>query len=104
MIRSARWPFLVLCLAGGMAVGRWAGDPAVQGQLVPPTTIPSEMTSYRGIVKQILPAVVSIEAKAKAVQKTGTGQRRGQRSGGQLPPGVPDEFRRFFEQRDSDGI
>src|SRR5262249_35293904 len=57
MIRSARWPLLIICVAGGVAVGRWAGEPVAQGQLAPTSAIPRELTSYRDVVKQVLPAV-----------------------------------------------
>src|SRR5690349_17455425 len=98
MMRSARWPLLVVCLAGGVALGRYAGPPAAQGQL-PATTpaIPRELTSYRDVVKQVLPAVVSIESKAKP-RKTDQGQarRRGPRFDNNQD--IPEDFRRFFEE------
>src|SRR5438105_2753080 len=91
MIRSARWPLLVVCLAGGVAVGRWAGQTEVQGQLAPAVAaIPRELTSYRDVVKRVLPAVVSIEAKAKPRPQISNTQRRGQRPGPQGNPGLPD--------------
>jgi serine protease Do len=78
-----------------LAAGRYVGLPAVQGQLAPSTTtIPRELTSYRDVVKQVLPAVVSIEAKSKPKKtEQPTARRRGQG-----PEGVPEEFRRFFQQ------
>jgi serine protease Do len=53
--------------------------------------MPRELTSYRDVVKKVLPAVVSIESKARA-------RARGE---ARRPPGederVPEEFRKFFE-------
>jgi serine protease Do len=67
-----------------------------QGQ-APRAAIPKELNSYRDVAKKVLPAVVSIESKAKVAKavKQAPGQRRG------LPPGteIPEEFRRFFEER-----
>src|SRR5207248_6703483 len=90
----------VLDLTGAL-LGTEATRPFLQGQqpLAPPAT-PKEMTSYRDIVKGVLPAVVSIESKAKPAARE---KRRGQSKG---DPRIPDEFRRFSEdfqpQQDSD--
>jgi serine protease Do len=65
--------------------------------------IPGEMTSYRDVVKKVLPAVVSIEARAKA--KARPAHRRVPVDESQ----VPQEFRRFFQdapqipQQDDEG-
>jgi len=52
-----------------------------------------EPTTYRDVVKRVLPAVVSIEAKVKP---------KVQATAGQLPPGafegMPEDFRKFFER------
>jgi serine protease Do len=79
-----------------VALGRYVGQPAAQGQLPAAAAIPRELTSYRDVVKQVLPAVVSIEAKLKP-QKAEPGQarRRLPRSENQ---DLPEEFRRFFEE------
>jgi serine protease Do len=50
------------------------------------------LSSYRDIVKRVLPTVVSIQAKLKAGKK------------GQLPPDVPEEFRKRLEQQQDDGV
>lgn len=50
--------------------------------------------SYREVVKKVLPSVVSIESKMKANPRARGMNPRGPRS---LPPGMPEEFRRFFE-------
>ncbi len=61
-----RFVLVVSCLLLGGAVGLMAGRSGLQGQpgpvpaAVPP--VPKELTSYRHIVKRVLPAVVSIEA------------------------------------------
>src|SRR5262249_33553980 len=54
-----------------------------------------ELTSYRGIVKQVLPAVVSLEARVKPKAKP-MNQPRGRRAPLDNSQ-VPEEFRRFFE-------
>jgi serine protease Do len=87
---------MVLCLAGGVAAGRWVGQSEAQGQLPAGAAAPRELTSYRDVVKQVLPAVVSIEAKAK-IRKTDGAQARRARPRLDMPDNVPDEFRRFFE-------
>src|SRR5438552_7177284 len=94
MKRSLQWPVLIVVLAGGIGLGRWAGPPIAQGQFTPPATeIPKELTSYRDIVKQVLPAVVSIEPKRKVTKPAATARR----TIPNLPDNVPEEFRRFFE-------
>ena len=51
---------------GGVAAGRWAGPSNVLGQVAnPPASVPKDLPTYRDIVKQVLPAVVSIVPKAK---------------------------------------
>src|SRR5438094_5191736 len=96
MTRSFRWPLAVACLIGGVAVGRYVGQPEAQGQLTPTApAIPRELTSYRDVVKQVLPAVVSIESKVKP--KKGEANVRRPRPRADLQE-VPEEFRRFFEQ------
>ncbi len=56
--------------------------------------VPREITSYRDIAKQVLPAVVSIETKAKATVKKPAARRP------LLPdnPGIPEELRKFLEE------
>jgi serine protease Do len=96
MLRSARWPLLVVCLVGGVVAGRWSSQPEVQGQLAPAAVLPREFTSYRDVVKQVLPAVVSIESKAKPRRPDVAAPRRPRpRLDNQ---DIPEEFRRFFEQ------
>src|SRR5260370_19956031 len=51
-------------LVAGAFIGTSLGSALLQGQPSPPPAIPKEMTSYRDVVKKVLPAVVSIEAHA----------------------------------------
>lgn len=77
--------------SGGYIVARSPADAP------PPTATTKEPTSYRDVVKRVLPAVVSIEAKHKA--KVAPIKRP---SDGQSPfdgiPGLPDELKKHFEQ------
>lgn len=87
-----RWSLILACLVLGVAVGVLVGRPLLQGQPIVAPAIPKELTSYRDIVKRILPAVVSIETHPK-VPKTRQNRRR--------PPideRIPEEFRKFFEE------
>src|SRR5581483_6706650 len=77
-------------LVGGLFLN---GRALLQGQPAPAPAIPRELTSYRDVVKRVLPAVVSVEAKRQAAQpKEGPSRRRVPFGEQQLPP----EFRRFF--------
>src|SRR5947209_16709787 len=71
-----------LILSGGLSRG-------VPNQ--PPPVVPREMTSYRDVVKQLLPAVVSINARAKP-QKSVSSPKK--------PPidAVPKEYKPYFEE------
>src|SRR5262245_62851455 len=97
MLRSLRWPMLAVTLAGGVLIGRWTEPSPVQGQPVPPVVIPTEMTSYRDVVRRVLPAVVSIESKVKPKKVEAQSAQRPRNPQREVPPGVPDDFRRFFE-------
>ncbi len=100
MTRSFRWPLLVAGLGVGLVVGRYAGLPSAHGDATTAhTAIPAEMTSYRNVVKEVLPAVVSIEVKEKATKSDGsTARRRPQLN----PQQIPEEFRKFFQSPDMD--
>jgi len=83
---------LVLGLGvGSTLVGSW-----LQGQnpqpIQPVAVMPRELTSYRDVVKRVLPVVVSIEtrAKQKLVSRTNNPQQFDD-------PNVPEDLRRFFE-------
>ncbi len=60
-----RWLYVCLALLLGFGLGFHAFGSLIHGQGVNPVPMPREMTSYRDVVKQVLPAVVSIESKAK---------------------------------------
>src|SRR5438552_2603238 len=84
-----RWSVPVIALIAGAALGVFLAGPLLQGQgpVLTPPPIPKELVSYRDIVKRVVPAVVSIQAKAKPGRP------------GKLPNDVPEEFRRFFQDR-----
>jgi serine protease Do len=89
-----RWSLSVFTLVLGLAVGSAVMGPWLHGQNVPPAAIvmPRELTSYREVVKRVLPAVVSIETRAKANAVA--------RPNAPLDdPNLPEEFRRFFDER-----
>jgi serine protease Do len=106
MARSAQWTLSAVGLLGLGAIGGYIAVPALQGQAVPATNVPKEHGSYRDIVKRVLPGVVSIDSRIKQpvhVEKDKDkadkpGARRHPNFEGKLPPGVPEEFRKFFEQ------
>jgi serine protease Do len=68
MLRYTRSPLLVVCLAIGTAGGFYLNSAVhpVQAEAKVPLVVPKELTSYRDVVKSIVPAVVSIESKVKA--------------------------------------
>jgi len=89
----------VICLVLGGLAGTFVAAPVIQGQAKAPGAVvfPKELTSYRDVVKQVLPAVVSIRSNANpkpAAQKPNQPRRRPQPD----DEGVPEEFRRFFGQ------
>jgi serine protease Do len=91
-----RWSFMLVAVLTGFGAGGFFVSQSSIGQVKPPVAIaPQELTSYRAIVKKILPAVVSIESKTKVAAVKGRGKPL-------RPPiddaRVPEEFRRFFEE------
>ncbi|QEL15245.1 Do family serine endopeptidase [Limnoglobus roseus] len=87
-------PLAALCLGIGGLFGIVI-DNQIHGQIAPPIVMPKELTSYRDVVKRVVPAVVSIEAKA-------TKRVANRRPQQQLPPNVPEEFRKYFEGMNQD--
>jgi len=88
-----RWSALTVALLVGLGIGLAGANSFLHGQVAQPVSIPKEMTSFRDVVKHVLPAVVSIEAKTKVV-KTKSNQPR------TVPfdqSQVPEEFRHFFD-------
>jgi serine protease Do len=64
-----RWPLAVTCLGLGL-VGAALTHQRLVGQPVPaPPPLPRELASFSPVVKRVLPAVVSIEGKAKTAAK-----------------------------------
>lgn len=92
---------LIVAVAGVAALG-WVGltvaPAALQGQSAPPPV--RDLLSYRDIVKKALPAVVSIESRQARQEVRGGRQRR---PGLELPPGIPEEFRRRLEEMMPEG-
>jgi serine protease Do len=87
--------FLVI---GGLVGAFWKTS-LLQGQAPAPasTPYPKEFASYRDVVKVVLPAVVSIQSEAKVVRQNRQTPRR--RPQIETVPGLPEEFRRFFEEQ-----
>jgi serine protease Do len=90
-----RWSCLLVALLTGFGAGGYFVGQTSFGQNKPPVAVaPHEIHSYRDIVKKVLPAVVSLEAKARVTAVKGKGKAT-------RPPiddsRVPEEFRRFFE-------
>jgi serine protease Do len=93
-----RWPIVAVgLLSVGLVLGGLTGFSLSKGQGQPPAppAVPKELTSYRDVVKQVLPAVVSIEMRATPTPVKGkqAPQRRQPFDDQQ----VPEQFRRFFE-------
>src|SRR4051812_23364240 len=84
----------VILVLSGTFIGALATHSMLQGQQpLKPPAVPKEMTSYRDIVKGVLPGVVSIESKARPAARD---RRRGR---AEIDPRIPEEFRRFFEDQ-----
>lgn len=84
-------------LVAASAAGVWFVRPHLLGQAPASAVVPKEITSYRDIVKSVLPAVVSIETAPKQITKAKQGQskRTPRFDDSQVPP----EFRKFFDER-----
>ncbi|MBX3398993.1 MAG: Do family serine endopeptidase [Gemmataceae bacterium] len=87
----SRIPLALFCLALGAFAAILLAD-KLHGQAVPPPPMPKELGSYRDVVRHVIPAVVSIEAKA--TKRVNNPRVR------QLPSNIPEEFRRFFEMQE----
>jgi serine protease Do len=75
-------------------LGGLAGHSLLKGEAPATTPVPKELTSYRDVVKKVLPAVVSIEGKAAPTPvKTKQPRKRVPADDQQ----IPDEFRKFFD-------
>jgi serine protease Do len=96
----ARWSLPLACLILGGVAGSFVVRPQLLGQNpvnAPAPVIPKEITSYRDVVKKVLPAVVSIESRVKKVKAKADDQapRRRPRVDDDR---IPEDFRKFFEQ------
>jgi serine protease Do len=100
-----RWSLALVCLLIGALAGAFIAGPFLSVQGAPKNTtrhavtLPRELTSYRDVVKKVLPAVVSIEMQVK-VKKVNRPRKQPGAKGGQ--PGfddsrIPEEFRKFFK-------
>jgi len=95
----SRWSIPLVCLVLGGALGVYVAGPVLRGEdttaaKATATAVPKELTSYRDVVKKVLPAVVSIEGRAKAIKAAKKSPKR------KLPfddSQVPEELRKFFE-------
>ncbi len=88
-----RWSIVIVALVLGAVGGGYFVGPWLHGQGGPPApALPKELTSYRDVVKQVLPAVVSIEAHTKVAPRP-----KAKNKGRPLPDDIPEPFRRFFE-------
>jgi serine protease Do len=97
-----RITLVVCCLLLGLAAGTFLANSFLHSQAPTPTAVPKELTSYRNIVKKALPAVVSIESRAKVLKASRPNPNPNRRRS-PLEDQVPEEFRRFFEMPFSDG-
>src|SRR5436305_10893276 len=94
-----RWSLALVCLILGGLAGTLTSNHLLQGQPPVPkqTVYPKELVSYRDVVKTVLPAVVSIESRAKPTATKTKSRQPSRRPRANEMPGLPDEFRKFFE-------
>jgi len=71
-----RWSLTLAALLTGVLAGGYLMGPMLHGQPPAPSTTLKDVTSYRDIVKKVLPAVVSIETHAKTVRTRANPPRR----------------------------
>jgi serine protease Do len=89
-----RWSIALTSLVAGGLIGALVAVPFLsQGQPPVPSAIPKELTSYRDVVKTVLPAVVMIEARAKPAARKPALRRRPLDE-----DRIPEELRKFFEE------
>lgn len=92
----SRWFAALSCLILGGIAGTFLAGPILRGQNAVPVAVAKELTSYRDVVKKVLPAVVSVEARAKPKKASAPqGQRRKQL--GDIP-NLPDDVRKYLEE------
>lgn len=87
-----RWPVVAVALLTGLPLGVFVAGPFTLGQTTQPLPHAKEPTSFRDVVKKVLPAVVSIESRTKVARVKGKAR---------VQPfdqnQIPEEFRRFFD-------
>lgn len=89
-----RWAIAIVFLCVGLTFGFYLAGAVLHGQpAVQAPVMPRELTSYRDVVKKVLPGVVSIESKTKP------NRRPAPRRPAPDDPRIPEEFRRFFENQ-----
>ena len=99
----ARWSIAAVCLVLAGLAGSFVTGTALHGQNPAVTAVPAELTSYRDVVKRVLPAVVSIESRFHPQPKNDQSSAPRRRPRSQLNDQVPEEFRKFFEQFEGRG-
>ena len=84
------------CLALTGTVG-YSASRALMHEPTSATAVPQDLPSYRGVIKRVLPAVVSIEVKPK-FRVTRAAQTPGRSSPFGNFPGLPDDIRKELER------
>jgi serine protease Do len=85
---------------GGL-VGALVTNATLHGQANAPAVYPKELTSYRDVVKKVLPAVVSVQSKPtrEALKPRQAQPKRQPRPDfPEVFPNMPDEFRKHLEE------
>ena len=99
----ARWSIAATCLVLAGIAGSFISGTALHGQNPAVTAVPAELTSYRDVVKRVLPAVVSIESHFRPQPKNDQSSAPRRRPRSQPNDQIPEEFRKFFEQFEGRG-
>jgi serine protease Do len=94
-----RWSLALVAAVLGFGSGWFFIGGGLHGQSTPREQAAAQASPacnpcYRDVVKKVLPAVVSIEARAKVTHARANGRQRLPFDDSQVPP----EFRRFFEE------
>ncbi len=90
-----RWSIPLACLVIGGAAGTFVASPILHGQNADKPVVFKELTSYRDVVKSVMPAVVSIESKIKSKIRT---DRQGRQQQPRIPENVPEDMKKYFEE------
>ena len=64
-----RWHVGTVALLAGLSLGVFLSGPILHGQVTQSVPLPKELTSFRNVVKSVLPAVVSIESRTKVTRR-----------------------------------